>query len=327
MSSNYDVMNLLRIAKYYYVDGLSQQEIAAKENIHRTQISRILKQAREEGYVQIRISAPDSDSSNELARKLKKRLNLDDVFVIPPLGKATANQQEKEEALCFFGARYLENVLPRYRSIGIGMGKTLYNISIEMSKQHVDHRMDVYSLAGHMGSDNPYLQTNLICDRFAQALNGQSHYHNYPIITTEKSISELDKEKLEAMKESFRSLDALVVSVGGPFNLDFPYFKEFYNQIKNFNIQKFFSQPHGNLVGNVFYIDGRKLMLPSPFIFTSMLLEDIQKTPNVICISIGTQKVKPIITAVRCKFIKSLVTDQDTAKEILQQLDEEKPAK
>ena len=87
MNPNYDTMTVLRIAKYYYIDGLSQQEIAYKENIHRTQISRLLKQAREEGYVKIQISAPDSASADSIARELEHQLGLREVFVTPALSE------------------------------------------------------------------------------------------------------------------------------------------------------------------------------------------------------------------------------------------------
>ena len=53
LNMNYDKMTMLRVAKYYYLDEMSQQEIAQKENIHRSQISRILKAARELGYVHL----------------------------------------------------------------------------------------------------------------------------------------------------------------------------------------------------------------------------------------------------------------------------------
>ena len=85
MTLNYDKMTILRIAKYYYLDDLSQQEISIKENIHRSQISRILKLARELGYVQINISVPESCSADLLGKRLENALGLRHALIAPAL--------------------------------------------------------------------------------------------------------------------------------------------------------------------------------------------------------------------------------------------------
>ena len=82
MTPNYDQLTILRIAKCYYLDGLSQQEIADKENIHRSQISRILKLARELGYVQIRICSPESVTADALAIYEGLRRRIDAVLLL-----------------------------------------------------------------------------------------------------------------------------------------------------------------------------------------------------------------------------------------------------
>ena len=83
MIPNCDNLTILRIAKYYYLDGLSQQEISERENIHRSQISRILKLARELGYVQIRICSPESYTAETLAQQVKQKTGLCEVYVVP----------------------------------------------------------------------------------------------------------------------------------------------------------------------------------------------------------------------------------------------------
>ena len=57
---------LIKAAELYYRDGLSQQEIAKKLHTSRTSISRALIQARNEGYVQIRIQYPEPVSYTHL---------------------------------------------------------------------------------------------------------------------------------------------------------------------------------------------------------------------------------------------------------------------
>ena len=61
-----DMMQMYRIAKMYYTDGLTQEQIAASESISRSQISRLLTQARSRGIVEITVRKPERISLNEL---------------------------------------------------------------------------------------------------------------------------------------------------------------------------------------------------------------------------------------------------------------------
>ena len=68
------INQLILIAKLYYIDGLTQNEIAVKVHIHRSQISRMLKEARKLGLVKITVNSgleDFSDLQNFLIKKFK----------------------------------------------------------------------------------------------------------------------------------------------------------------------------------------------------------------------------------------------------------------
>ena len=54
----------VEVARLYYQSDYSQQEIANKLNISRPTISRLLKYAKEKGFVQISIADPFADLDN-----------------------------------------------------------------------------------------------------------------------------------------------------------------------------------------------------------------------------------------------------------------------
>ena len=58
MDRNLDYTLLYRVAKAYYLDQKTQQEIADVENFSRSQISRILKKALDEGLVTYSLNFP-----------------------------------------------------------------------------------------------------------------------------------------------------------------------------------------------------------------------------------------------------------------------------
>jgi DNA-binding transcriptional regulator LsrR (DeoR family) len=315
MTPNYDKMTILRIAKYYYLDELSQQEISEKENIHRSQISRILKLARELGYVQIRISGPESYTAEALAIKVKERTGLSEVYVATSL-TARADQ---EDSLYFFAARYLEENLTHSKKIGIGQGKTLYHVASQLSAQKLEDRPDFYSVSGSSGTDNPYLQASVILDNFSRPFSGRCHYNNFPICMDRSRMSQLETSRFHELQEAYHTLDTVVLSIGGPFNIEYPYLEEFSLMEKGIDIAKALKRPHGNLLAHVFYDDNECLKLPDDYFITSMSLSLLARTPNVICIACGKEKVAPIISASRQKYIKTLITDESTARNILQE--------
>jgi deoxyribonucleoside regulator len=318
MTLHYDQMTVLRIAKYYYLDGLSQQEISEKENIHRSQISRILKMAREMGYVQIHISAPDSFAADSLARRLESGLNLREVFVTPSL----SSQAAQDESLYFFAARHLEEVLPHCKNIGIGLGKTLYHVAAQLTAQTLEEQPEFFGVAGTSGTDTPYLQSSVLLDNFARPFHGHCHYNNFPIFVECGMMSPLDQKRHAELQEAYRKLDTVVLSVGEVTNTNFPYLEECSRVIdKNPEILQSLARQHGNLLGHVFYENHEVLELPRGFLMSGMDLLQLRNVPNVICIANGKQKVEPIISASLQGYIKSLITDEPTAQSILQKIE------
>ena len=55
---------LSKIARLYYSERLTQQEIAGRLNISRTKVSRYLDEARKDKIVEIKINLPEEDYSN-----------------------------------------------------------------------------------------------------------------------------------------------------------------------------------------------------------------------------------------------------------------------
>ena len=83
---------LIKVAELYYRDGLSQQEIAKKLHTSRTSISRALIQARNEGYVQIRIQYPEQ-SDLGLERELEEKYGLTEALIAVPAYDQSSDQE------------------------------------------------------------------------------------------------------------------------------------------------------------------------------------------------------------------------------------------
>ena len=79
MDRHIDYTLLYRVAKAYFLDGRTQQEIADIENFSRSQISRILKKALDENLVSYRLNFPSDVNEAELSQALREHLGLERV--------------------------------------------------------------------------------------------------------------------------------------------------------------------------------------------------------------------------------------------------------
>ena len=130
-------------------------------------------------------------------------------------------------------------------------------------------------------------------------------------------MSTLETNRYHELQEAYKVLDTVVLSIGGPFNIDYPYLEEFSLMERGIDIARALKRPHGNLLGHVFYEGNEWLKLPDDYLLTSMSLPLLAKTPNVICIASGGEKVAAIISAAGQQYIKTLITDESTARNIL----------
>ena len=111
---------LIKAAELYYRDGLSQQEIAKKLHTSRTSISRALIQARNEGYVQIRIQYPEQ-SDLALERKLEEKYGLTEALIAVP-----AYEQSSDQEVAFQAVDYILRVLKKNMVFVITWGRAMH---------------------------------------------------------------------------------------------------------------------------------------------------------------------------------------------------------
>ena len=109
-----------RVAWLYYMEGMTQEEVAQSVNLTRTRVLRILANARNDGSVQIRVLTRLSKCV-ELERRLERLYGLERAVVVPaPTVAAEMTQIIGKEMARYFNA----NIGPDM-SIGLGWGSTL----------------------------------------------------------------------------------------------------------------------------------------------------------------------------------------------------------
>ncbi len=163
-----------RAAWYYYIGGLTQQEIADRLGLTRLRVNKIVNQARAEGLVRIEIQMPFA-SCVALEEKLKARFALDEVSVVPTVPDPDTQQQVIGEA----AAIMLQPLLKDGIGLGVGWGRTLR----EAARRMRTHRHPSSWVTSLMGGLTRGSGTNTfeVVTEFARLLGAECYYVAAPI--------------------------------------------------------------------------------------------------------------------------------------------------
>jgi len=141
----------------YYEEGLTQREIAQRLSISRSNISRLLTEARDEGIVEIKVKKPILVSS-DLRKALLKRFSLHEALV---LITGHRDFQESLEGLGRLAAEYLENTLKDDSILGISWGTAVYE-TVKALRPIAKPGVQVVQMIGGMGTINPKIDGILV---------------------------------------------------------------------------------------------------------------------------------------------------------------------
>ena len=91
-SARFSVQQMVLASRLYYLDDLTQAEVARRLGTSRASVSRLLSEARRQGIVQIDITSPTPVDVDELASATSEALGLDAVHLMEatPAGPAGA---------------------------------------------------------------------------------------------------------------------------------------------------------------------------------------------------------------------------------------------
>jgi len=314
---NLDYTLLYRVAKAYFKDQRTQQEIAEIENFSRSQISRLLKRALDENLVVYSLNFPSTVDEEALSRQLCQQLGVERVVLIPSFygDDIKTNSEEISKNLSLGVADKLADLLGESKTIGVGWGRTLYNTSLFVQPpQHTVHNRTFIPLIGLSGDNSPILQINTIVDRFGERFHAERYYVNRQSLQLRDTLTHQDLEYLNALRKKWDELDCAIIGIGGPPANNKNLISEFPRNYKK-KIQS--SETIGDILSQFFYEDGRIFDLDNSFHLLALKIDALRQIPNVICIASGPEKARPIRVAAKMGVIKTLVTDYDTGIHIL----------
>lgn len=312
---------LIKVAELYYRDGLSQQEIAQKLHTSRTSISRALIQARNEGYVQIRIQYPEQ-SNLGLERELEEKYGLTEALIAVP-----AYDQASDQEVAFQAVDYTLRVLKKNMVLGMTWGRAMHGFVEQLAQ---DERLR--SLSFRNVKIVPFLGTpgvtqldswdaTTYSNTLATKVGNLLHCASYNLSAPMYVDGEKEKELIEGIDEISKVLhmaeaaDMALIGIGS-MQKDSSIIKagirteEEYKEL----MQK---GAVGEIVGRIYDKNGQTVDEDLQRKMIGISLDKIAKIPVRVGISYGKDKIEAIKGAIAGGLVNVLVTDVPTAELLL----------
>ena len=298
-----------RIAWLYYVEGLTQDEVANKVGMNRSRVLRILSAARQDGTVQIRVTTRLSHCV-ELERTLEKRWGLTQAIVLP-------TPQDEAKLGAIIGAEvgaHISQALSANMTIGLGWGKTLSAAVPAIVPRNPDG-IRVMSLLGgltRVSDQNP----SEFAWRVAARLGAECYMMAGPVFAPDP----VTRDALAAhtgMSDIFlraRSLDMAIVSVGDlrPHSV--------FRQYGLLTSEELTSLERAGAIGDVLchFVDADGNIVDHPVNRRVLAVDpnDLRGTRNIILASGGWYKFGVIRAALKLLQPSVLIVDELVAERL-----------
>ncbi|MDO4289374.1 MAG: sugar-binding domain-containing protein [Eubacterium sp.] len=306
------INQILRVSKMYYEMDLGQVEIAQREGISKSSVSRLLKSGKAMGLIEVRIKEPVL-SFGELESQLLSAFNLKRAVIVPDL---VGDPQILLHDVCLALAQDLPRYLDDDAVLGIAWGHTLEVLS-ELLPAIKRRGISVIQLNGGY-SRAVYESSALnILKIFVDAVGGTGYQIPAPAVVDAPFIAEAIKQDSQiahilAMAERCQTAVFSVGNFGRPSIvyemglLSDGQYRAMEAKGCTGDVCSHFINAEGEIFDEA--LDRRTV---------AASLSVIRAVPNKLLIASGTQKADIVLAALRGRLADCLYIDAPTAAAVL----------
>jgi DNA-binding transcriptional regulator LsrR (DeoR family) len=299
----------VRAAWLYFMEGLTQAEIARRLDTTRLRINRILVDARRNGLVGITLNS-ELASCIALEQEFIRDFGLKAAVIVPTpddeeqipmiLGRATAN----------FVSHYLEN--NRIRGFGIGWGRTLR----EMTRHMRAGRYPDLCVNSMMGGLTRGLEINTfdIVSELARRLNSQCQYLAAPIYASSPESRDTIMAQ-DVFRDAFRRIEKNELAVLSIGDITKRSMLVRYGLPEDIGIKALKAAGAVcDIIGQFIDAHGRPIDHPLNRRAIALPLHSLSDATTVVFAAGGAHKVRAIAAVLRGGFGSVFVCDETTAR-------------
>jgi len=302
---------LLEAARLYYEHHLNQSQIAAKLEISRPGVSRILQEARDAGIVKIQIIDPNAHGTR-LEAALRKKYGLQDVVVVPSdKDDAVIKSRMGSVLINLLDQMLIENI-----TLGVSWGSTLQAATKHLKPRAIKN-MTVVQLNGGVSKAELDTHATEIAGRMGENYSAIPYLMPLPAIVDTPELKQAiisDRHIAKTLKLA-QEADISIFTIGAfgskSVLVQADYFEE--DEVRSLIQQGAVA----DICSRLIKADGS---ICSPELNARTIgieLDELKTKHHSIAIAGGSDKAQAIKAGLAGGYFTSLVTDEDVAKILL----------
>lgn len=296
---------MLEAAVLYYEQKLTQQQIAQRMGLTRQTVSKLLSKAVEEKVVEFTIHDPQAECK-ALESQICKKFGIASALVC---SVSNSNESLRQTMTVRAATEYLKPLFMRGgQKIALSWGRTIQTLIDRMPQIHTTGNV-VFPLFGATDHACACFSSNELARSMADKLDAAVKYAWFPYIA-DSSVDHALIQKLSCyrkMQDLWRTADIAIVGIGNTEVLDL--------FGKTFGYGKNHSQAIGDVATHFFDETGAFVNLYEHSLCAGV--EDLKAAKQTVAIACGDHKAKAIVGALRTRLIRTLITDEYTARIVL----------
>lgn len=305
---------LVRLAWACEIEGLTQADAASRFGITRLRVNKALGEARRRGILRVSIDSIYTVAA-DLEWQLERGFGLSRAVVVP-----SAENSASVTPLISAGlGSYLGSVLsdPGLRTFGMSWGNTL-NLATRFMQPIDRPDLEIVSIMGGVarGSD---VNVYEITTRLADLCNAEHSFCTAPLFASSahSQVMFMQQDVVVDMLDKVRSCGAVALATG-----DLSSSLLVRDALpKDIDVKELTALGGvGDILGLVLDESGELINHPVNQRVIGVSLDDLMTIPNVILAAGGAHKVPVIKAALRRGFVNTLVTDEDTARTLVENI-------
>lgn len=303
---------IVKVAKLYYFDGMTQAEIARKIGVSRPIVSKMISKAKEDKIVEIFIK-DESAHTVDLELQMEKIYSLKEAIIV---SASDYNHDMKLDLLGKAAAAHVSKKIDSVESIGISWGNAV-SAFVNAYPFQKNESVNIVPLIGGMGRSEIDLHSNMLTLKFAQKLKTTCSYLYAPAmiknIDTKNRL--LESEEIYGVLDEGQSVEMAIVGMGNPI------VDSTMEKIGYLSQEDVASLRTAEAVGDInsVFLDknGNSLNHHINDSVIGINLDGLKQIGETIAIAHGDNKIRSIHAGLLSGAVDVLVTDDETAQKIL----------
>jgi DNA-binding transcriptional regulator LsrR (DeoR family) len=300
----------LRAAWMYFVEEMTQNEIALKLGVGRVTVVRLLAAARERNEVKITIGDRLA-ACVEAERLLESRFGVEEAIVVP----LSARGADPTGPVAAATGAYVSSLVRANMRIGVGWGRTLVSSLAFMNERNVEN-LSVVSLLGGIMKARKFNPAEFAW-RFASLFQADCYLMTAPLVVDSAATRQtlIERCGLGDIFELAKSLDAVVLGAAGMGADATAHLSKLISNAERASLVK--AGAVGDVLFNFFDANGKLVDHPINERVMSVPLDIVRKVPVRVMAAGGANKVQALAAALAMVQPTVLITDEYTAKDVL----------